>query len=363
MKQLPCEGITVIELASVLAGPSVGQFFAELGAEVIKIESAYGDVTRSWKLPSESKDNDRPAYFTSVNWGKTSRQLNLKKIEDREKLYAWVAEAQIVIASYKPGDAKKLGVDYDTLSRYNPQLIYGSITGYGQDDPRVGYDAIIQAEAGFLYMNGSPEGEPVKMPVALMDVLAAHQLKEALLLSLLQLERSGVGGEVSVSLFDAAVSALSNQATNYLNANHLPQRMGSGHPNIVPYGNTFVTQEGDLVLLAVGTDKQFESLCELLGLEIEEQFKTNFMRVKNRELLLPILAEKIANFPSVELLLMLSDKKIPAGRVNNMQQVFEQPQAQQLLWEGEGFRGVKQAVAKGKACQTATSLSAPPHKP
>lgn len=362
MNQLPCQGLKVIELASVLAGPSVGQFFAELGARVIKVESpaTQGDVTRSWKLPSEESSNTRSAYFTSVNWGKTSWLLNLRSAEDRERLYEEVKEADIVIASYKPGDATKLGVDYQQLSALNPRLIYASITGYGHQDARVGYDAIIQAEAGYLFMNGSPESEPVKMPVALMDVLAAHQLKEAALLALWQRDKTGKGAAVTVSLFDAAIAALSNQATNWLNAGHIPQRMGSGHPNIVPYGNTFPTQDQALVLLAVGTDRQFASLCHLLDLTLEDRFKTNPQRVALREELLPLLAEKISQWESDELIAKLVSSKIPAARVNNLSQVFELAQAQQLLWQAEGLKGVKQFVAKSSTWQEADELLPPP---
>ncbi|MFM8347797.1 MAG: CaiB/BaiF CoA transferase family protein, partial [Bacteroidota bacterium] len=217
--------IRVIELASVLAGPSAGQFFAELGAEVIKIENPAtgGDVTRSWKSAGEQTD-DRSAYFSCCNWGKKSVLLDLHLSDDRDKLYRLVATADIVIASYKPGDAEKLGVDYDTLSVLNPGIIYGQITGYSGGDDRVGYDAVIQAEAGFMDLNGEAEGEPVKMPVALVDVLAAHHLKEGMLLALLNRMKTGKGCMVSVSLYDAAVASLANQATNLLVGNTLPVR-------------------------------------------------------------------------------------------------------------------------------------------
>ncbi|MDX5435772.1 MAG: CoA transferase, partial [Pontibacter sp.] len=203
----------VLELASVLAGPSVGQFFAELGAQVLKVENAatHGDVTRSWKLGSEPADTDTPAYFCAANWGKSSLALNLAEPEQLQQLYTYVKRADVVIASYKPGDAEKLKVDYKTLQDLNPRLIYGHITGYGTHDSRAGYDAVVQAESGFMYLNGEPEGPPVKMPVALMDVLTAHQLKEGLLVALLHRERTGLGQLVQVSLLQAAVSALANQ--------------------------------------------------------------------------------------------------------------------------------------------------------
>ena len=168
--------LKVLELASVLAGPGVGQFFAELGAEVIKVENARtgGDVTRSWKGAGEQTD-DRSAYFCAINWGKKSLALDFNNESDRKVIHALARNTDIVIASYKPGDAEKLGVDYKTLSAINPKLIYGQVTGYGSHNPRVGYDAVIQAEAGFMSMNGEPDRSSLKIPVALMDVLAGHQ--------------------------------------------------------------------------------------------------------------------------------------------------------------------------------------------
>ncbi|HRW98805.1 MAG TPA: CoA transferase, partial [Cyclobacteriaceae bacterium] len=176
-------GLKVVELASVLAGPSVGQFFAELGAEVIKVENLHGggDVTRTWKGNGE-QTGDVSAYFSSVNWGKKSLALDLSKKEGREIVQQLASKADLIIASYKPGDAEKLGVDYGTLSKLNRGLIYGQVTGYGPDNERVGYDAVIQAESGFMDLNGTPDSGPTKMPVALIDVLAAHHLKEGLLL-------------------------------------------------------------------------------------------------------------------------------------------------------------------------------------
>lgn len=205
----------VLELASVLAGPSVGQFFAELGAQVLKVENAAtrGDVTRNWKLASEPSGTDTPAYFCAANWGKASLALDLTQAAQLQQLYSLVQQADIVIASYKPGDAEKLQVGYDTLKNINPRLLYGHITGYGPHDTRAGYDAVVQAESGFMYLNGEAGGPPVKMPVALMDILTAHQLKEGLLVALLQRERTRQGQLVQVSLLQAAVSALANQAT------------------------------------------------------------------------------------------------------------------------------------------------------
>ena len=363
------EKLKIIELASVLAAPSVGQFFAELGAEVIKIENpkTNGDVTRSWKLPNENIENNAEnnfsAYFSAVNWGKKSIFMDISEDENLQKLYQLIQTADIVLVSYKFGDAEKLKVDYETLQKINPNIIYGHLTGYGTDNPKVGYDAIIQAETGFLYMNGHADGLPHKMPVALVDVLAAHQLKEAILIALLKRAYANVSVGintptsvyVSVSLFDAAVSALTNQATNWLNAGHSPQRMGNEHPNIVPYGTIFTTKDAKMLILAVGTDKQFISLCNILNInEIAKNgnFITNAQRVKNRLILIPILEEEIKKYDKNCLLEKFEEKNVPAGGVNDVSEVFEMPAAKALLLaypENENGRnsvGLRQFVGK-----------------
>lgn len=340
--------LKVIELASVLAGPSVGQFFAELGADVIKIENlkTQGDVTRSWKGSGEQTD-ERSAYFCSVNWGKRSLAVDLTKKEGREIIHKLVAEADIVIASYKPGDSEKLKMDYHTLSKLNPKLIYGQITGYGSNNPRVGYDAIVQAEAGFMYMNGEQGGASLKMPVALVDVLAGHHLKEGVLLALLQLQKTGKGSFVEVSLIQAAISSLVNQATNWLIAGKLPQKKGSAHPNIAPYGDVFTTKDGEEVLLAVGSDRQFADLCELLEISAtasEPKFLTNQSRVDNRKFLNLILQEKICRLLADTIIDDLNKSKIPAGRIQNLEQVFKMGVAEELLIYSADRIGVKSYV-------------------
>ncbi|GIV38823.1 MAG: CoA transferase [Thermonema sp.] len=347
-------GLKVIELANVLAGPSVGQFFAELGAQVIKVENARtgGDVTRSWLSRSETPNPARiSAYFCCANFGKQSIVLDLQKEEDKQLLYSYVQDADIVLASYKAGDAQKLGVDYETLRTLNPLLIYGHITGYGKEDERVGYDAIIQAEAGFTYLNGESSGGPVKMPVALIDVLAAHQLKEGLLIALWQRERLRKGAYVHVSLFEAAVASLANQATNYLNTGTVPRRLGSEHPNIVPYGTVFPTADNKKIVLAVGTDKQFRALCQVLGMSTvaeDRRFRDNAARVHHRNELLPLLRQAILQWNKDELLQALRAHKIPAGAVNRMDEVFQTPQAQKLILQHPHtpFKGLRQLVAQ-----------------
>lgn len=357
--------VKVLELASVLAGPSVGQFFAELGAEVIKVENERqgGDVTRTWKL-SEEKDGDLSAYFCSVNWGKKSVALDLTVPEGREIVMKLAARSHIVVASYKPGDAAKLGVDFQTLLSVNPSLIYGQITGYGSDNTRVGYDAVIQAESGFMDLNGLGGGPPTKMPVALIDLLAAHHLKEGLLLALLKKERTGEGSFVEVSLIQAAVSSLANQASNWLVAGHLPKRQGSAHPNIAPYGEFFTTSDGKLILLAVGSDKQFADLCELIGaaeLATSGMFQKNQLRVINRKQLHGALEERISKLESSKLLDNLHARKIPAGSIQNLKEVFEMTEVAPLLMSAASMKGVRTFVATPSGFSSSRSLTPPPH--
>ena len=356
--------LKVLELASVLAGPSVGQFFAELGAEVIKIENLKtgGDITRTWKGAGEQTD-DRSAYFCSVNWGKKSVSIDLSTDKGKQLVQKLASKSDIVIASYKPGDAEKLGVSYEQLKSVNAKIIYGQITGYGSDNDRVGYDAVIQAESGFMDLNGEKNGTPTKMPVALVDVLAGHHLKEGLLLALLKRERSGEGSFVEVSLIQTAVSSLTNQATNWLVAGKVPSRAGSAHPNIAPYGESFLTKDGKRILLAVGSDRQFFDLLHVLNINpvlFEQKFSTNHRRVENREELGRLLGEKIALLHSGELLLKIHQYKIPAGIIQNVREVFEMKESKELLIKSDGLSGVKTFVASSANWQIG-ELTPPPH--
>jgi crotonobetainyl-CoA:carnitine CoA-transferase CaiB-like acyl-CoA transferase len=358
------KGIKILELASVLAGPSVGQFFAELGADVIKVENLKtgGDVTRTWKTAGEKTD-DRSAYFCSVNWGKRSIALDLGTPEGQQIVQKLALQSDIVIASYKPGDAEKLGVDYGMLSQNNPGLIYGQTTGYGSHNPRVGYDAIIQAEAGFMFMNGEPGGPSLKMPVALVDILAGHHLKEAILLAMLEKTATGKGKLVEVSLLQAAVASLANQASNWLVANKMPRKQGSAHPNIAPYGDVFTTADGSEMLLAAGNDQHFQKLCEVLaikGIAENPKFITNVLRVENRDELNKILAAAIKNYPSEGLLQELHLAKVPAGRIQNLEQVFGMPEAKNLLLEISGLKGVRNFVSYPVA-EISSHFLPPPH--
>jgi crotonobetainyl-CoA:carnitine CoA-transferase CaiB-like acyl-CoA transferase len=347
--------LKVIELASVLAGPDVGMFFAELGAKVIKVENKKngGDVTRNWKLSTESKSSSISAYFSAVNWHKEYLFLNLKDEKDKQQVYKLIADADIVIVNFKPGDDIKLGMDYHTLKKYNSTIIYGEINGYGKNSKRAAYDVVLQAETGYMSMNGTPTSGPVKMPIALIDVLAAHQLKEGLLLALLKKEKTGKGSLVEVSLYDAAISSLKNQATNWLMNKFIPQRIGSLHPNIAPYGETFKTKDNTCLVLAIGNNNHFKMLLNLIGandLINDEKYATNQLRVINRKALSSALQPHFKNHNGKELMQEFIQQNIPVGIVNNMQEVFENEKAQQLVLsetiENQPTKRVKTAVFK-----------------
>jgi len=341
MQELFFKDLKVLEFASVLAGPAVGMFFAELGAEVIKIENKTtgGDVTRGWKQASEAADSPVSAYWASVNWGKKHLMLDLNVPADRELALRHALAADVVISNFKPSSARRMGFDPDSLQSQNPRLIYAQLNAYPDpEDESPAFDAVLQAEAGFLFMNGEPQRPPVKMPVALIDVLAAHQIKEAILLALLKREQSGKGSIVEVSLLESAIASLANQASNYLMNGHIPQRMGTQHPNIAPYGDTYVCADGQPILLAVGTERQFVQLCKVLGLENLLQntdFQNNTARVKNRAQLNAVLEQAFSQWNLQEILTRLKAAGVPSARIRDMHAVFETPAAQAMVLEGK----------------------------
>ncbi len=348
--------LLVVELASVLAGPAVGMFFAELGAKVIKIEnkSTGGDITRNWKLPVEDSSDAYSAYYHSINWGKEERMLDLMDPTDREQVIELIKKADIVVSNFKAQSAEKLQMDYESLKVHNPKLIYAAITAYGDDNPAPGFDVMLQAETGWIYMNGAPEGNPVKLPVAIVDILAAHQLKQGILVALLQRQTSGKGSYVSISLFDAAVAALANQASNWLNVGHLPQRMGSQHPNIAPYGDIFYTKDEIGIILGTGTQKQYERLCDALGLphlKMDARFLTNSLRIANRSALNEYLEKAIGSVIFEDFQKTCKEQQITIAPINNLEQVFDMPEAQKLILsekmeDGRIKKSVRTAVFK-----------------
>ncbi|MGV3523186.1 MAG: CaiB/BaiF CoA transferase family protein [Candidatus Sericytochromatia bacterium] len=355
--------LTVLECASVLAGPAAGALFAELGATVIKLEPLGGDVTRSWKLPSEAADQSVSAYFSCVNWGKQSLALDLSRPAGRALAQQIATRCDIVLANYKPGAAEKLGMDAATLRALHPALIYAHLTGYGHANPRTGYDALIQAESGFLYLNAHPGQPPVKLPVALMDLLAAHQLKEAVLVALLERSVTGQGDYLEVSLLQSALASLANQASNWLVAGHNPQPLGLEHPNIVPYGTLYTSRDGQQIMLAIGSDAQFAKLCALLGapeLAQNPAFARNRDRVQHRAPVHAALAPLIAQQPAQEFLAACWAADLPAGAVKDLATALEQPAAHEmLLHDNKGIKGLRHGVFHSQN-QPWHSLSAPP---
>lgn len=333
------KGLKVVEFASVLAGPAVGMFFAELGAEVIKIENKTtgGDMTRRWKLPTENSDTPVSAYFCSVNWGKTHRLLDLGEPDDLQNALKLAGEADIVISNFRPTSARKLGLDAETLRRSHPRLIYAQLNAFADpEDETPAFDVVLQAEAGFLYMTGEAGCPPVKMPVALIDLLAAHQLKEAILIALLQRERLGKGALIQVSLLESALASLANQATNWLMAGHVPQRMGLQHPNIAPYGDSYRCADGKQILLAVGTERQFKQLCTCLNrkdLLENPDFQTNQARLSNRVKLNSALQAVFSKNDLNSWLHLLKTQHVPAAQIRDMPAVFELSAAQNMILE------------------------------
>ena len=329
------KALKVVELAQVLAGPAVGMFFAELGAEVVKVENKLtgGDLTRKWKVQGEDNSAPMSAYYHTVNWHKKVLMMDLSDKSDQSALHLLLQDADILLVNFKAGDAEKFGLESSVLRDRYPRLIIGEIVGYVDSD-KVAYDAVLQAESGFMYMNGQPGDPPLKMPVALIDLLAAHQLKEALLLALLKREWEGTGSIVSVALYNAAVASLANQASTYLNTGIIPTRQGSLHPGIAPYGEVFTAADGVDVLLAVGTDDQFRRLLNVLQLEellSEVKFRTNAERVIHRQELKVFLSAAIGKVSSADLLQKLSDEKVPAAPIKNMAEVFREPVAAKMV--------------------------------
>ena len=343
--------LKVVELAGVLAGPSVGLFFAELGAQVIKVENpkTEGDITRKWKLPVEDINAPTSAYFASVNWNKQHVFLDYTAQNDLQQIYMLIKEAEILICNWKMYDSVKYKLDYATIKKINPNIIYANISGFGENDPRVAYDIVLQAETGWMFMNGTPETQAQKIPIAIVDLFAAHQLKEGILVAYIHKLKTGKGAFVSVSLYEAAIASLANQAANYLNTGIIPQRTGSLHPNIAPYGEIITTGDGNEFVLAIGTDKQFYALCVLIGCEDlikDVRFNSNSSRVINRTILFELIKDTFLSFKSDDLIEKCITANIPIGAIRNMQEVFENSIASDLILKDEIGNRVRSVIFK-----------------
>ncbi|MCY4034380.1 MAG: CaiB/BaiF CoA-transferase family protein [Hyphomicrobiales bacterium] len=332
MNEPPLKGLRVVELARVLAGPWLGQILADLGADVVKVESPAGDDTRRFGPPflegADGKNLDA-AYFHSCNHSKRSIILDFRKDEDREAAHRLVGRADVLIENFRPGGLRKYGLDYESVREKNPRLVYCSITGFGQDGPYAshpGYDLLIQAMGGVMDITGEADGPPCKVGVAFADIFTGLYGVIGVQAALAQRERTGRGERIDMSLLDCMVAVLANQAMNYLVTGIPPKRFGNEHPNIVPY-QSFEARDG-YVVIAVANDPQFKCLCEILGvpeLSSDERFATNPARVLNRKELLDILTGKIAKW-SREALLEALKEKIPAGPISDLEEVFDNAQ-------------------------------------
>ncbi|MBK9637407.1 MAG: CoA transferase [Bacteroidetes bacterium] len=331
------KGLKVVELATVLAGPAVGMFFAELGAEVVKIENKRtgGDPTRGWKSAHESKEDPASAYYHSVNWHKQIVFLDLGESSDRSLLTEYLQSADVLIVNFKEGDAQKFDLKSSVLLERYPSLIIGEIHGFDSDD-RVAYDAVLQAESGMMSINGNPGDDPLKLPIAFIDILAAHQLKEGVLLALWKREKTGRGAIVSTSLYQSALASLINQSSTYLNTNVVPSQLGSLHPNIAPYGEKVLSKDQQPILLAVGTDGQFRNLCDVLekqSLSTERKYITNADRVKNRIDLLSELTALFSKQDASTVLSKLHQAKVPAAKIRKLDEVLNDSPAKEMVLE------------------------------
>jgi len=327
--------LRVLDLSRVLAGPAAGQILADLGAEVIKVEHpGRGDDTRAWGPPwlrdADGQETTESAYYLAANRGKKSVAIDFSRPEGQALVRDLARQSDIVLENFRVGGLARYGLDHASLAADHPGLIYCSITGFGQTGPyaeRPGYDSMIQAMGGLMSVTGTPDGEPQKVGVALADVMSGLYAVIGVLAALAHRERTGEGQHIDVALLDVQISALVNQAMNYLVGGQVPGRMGNAHPNIVPY-QVFATEDG-YFMLAVGNDGQFRRLCELLGCQAladDERYATNGARVRNRDVLVARLAGQFAAGTRDDWLARLEAAGIPCGPVNRIDEVFADPQ-------------------------------------
>jgi crotonobetainyl-CoA:carnitine CoA-transferase CaiB-like acyl-CoA transferase len=344
-------GLRVLDLSRILAGPWATQLLADLGAEVIKIEKPeVGDDTRGWGPPfvvGEHEADLFSAYYLAANRGKKSVAVDFSKRDGREIVAALAKSCDVVIENFKVDGLKRLGLDYEALSAVNSRLIFCSITGFGQTGPykdKPGYDLLVQAMGGLMSITGDPDGEPMKVGVAVADILTGLYATVAILAALNERRTSDTGQHIDLALLDVQVATLANQGMIFLTSGQVPQRHGNAHPNIVPY-QAFATSDGHVVV-AVGNDAQFARFTAILGvpgLSADPRFQKNADRVRNRGELTDILSGRIGSFRKLELLGLLDAQLIPAGPINEMHEVFSDPHvvARELV--------VEQNLSKGRS--------------
>ena len=356
MSDAPLTGLKVVELARILAGPWIGQVLADLGAEVVKVESPEGDDTRRWGPPFIERQREDgtfetvAAYFQAANRGKTSVICDFSNIDDLARLKRLIAEADVVIENFKLGGLKKFGLDYESLAAENPGLVYVSVTGFGQTGPRAaqpGYDFLVQGMCGIMDLTGPKGGEPQKVGVAWIDIFTGLYGVIGVQAALAERARSGRGQQVDMSLLDCGVGVLANQAMNHLLGGMVPHRLGNAHPNIVPY-QVFPAKDGHFII-ACGNDRQFQALCAMLGLTAEAaspDYATNAGRVAHRDALCARIAEVTSARPKADLIAAMEAAGVPGGPINDVSEALAEPQiaARGMKIAPEGVAGLRTPI-------------------
>lgn len=337
MTGLPLDGVRVLDLTRILAGPTATQLLADLGADVIKIERpGEGDDTRKWGPPFVTDEEGRPttesAYYLCANRNKRSVAVDIGKPEGAALVRRLAARAEVLVENFKVGGLAKYGLGYADLAPELPRLVYCSITGFGQTGPyaqRPGYDYLAQGLGGIMSLTGEPDGEPMKVGVGIADVMCGMYAVTAILAALRHVDRTGEGQHIDMALLDTQIAWLVNEASNYLVSGQVPRRLGNEHPNIVPY-KVFQTADG-YAILAVGNDRQFRSWCEVAGaqdLAADPRFATNALRVANREALYAAMPAYMARKTTAAWVEALAAASVPCSPVNDLAQVFADPQVQ-----------------------------------
>lgn len=351
MTGAPLAGLKVVELARILAGPWAGQTLADLGADVIKVEAPEGDDTRRWGPPFVERGGDRSAaYFHAANRGKRSVVADFRTEEGQALVRRLVADADILIENFKVGGLAKYGLDYESLRAVNPRLIYCSVTGFGQTGPyahRAGYDFIIQGMSGLMSVTGAPDGQPQKVGVAVTDIFTGVYSVVGILSALHRRHQTGQGEHIDMALLDVAVGIMANQAMNHLVSGTPPGLMGNAHPNLAPYA-VFDCADG-WIILATGNDAQYRRLCSVLGLDdmaTDPAFATNADRIANRTELTRRLTEATMRWQKSALLAACEDQGIPAGPINDLSEVFADPQVQArgMRLDMDGMPGLRTPI-------------------
>lgn len=356
-REPPLKHIRVIELARILAGPWIGQTMADLGAEVLKVESPEGDETRRWGPPFIERPDGRggvetvAAYFHAANRGKKSVCCDFTKPADLALLKELISGADVLIENFKVGSLTRYGLDYQSLAKLNPRLVYASVTGFGQDGPRArqpGYDFLIQGMCGIMDLTGEPEGDPTKVGVAWIDIFTGLYGVIGIQAALAERERSGLGQQIDLSLFDCGIGVLANQAANHLLGGTVPARLGNAHPNICPY-QLFAANDGH-VIIACGNDRQFGALCAVLGIdgiEREPRYATNAARVEHRDELCGRLSRQIARWKKSDLIEALGRVNVPSGPINTVAEALADPQtvARGMQIGPEGIAGLRTPIS------------------